>query len=80
MILDRDPTEDLKKAFKLFAEDSNGKISFRNLRKIAKLEKYFILFYFISYKEANNKKFEFFVFFLIVCECVCVCLFSDVLL
>ena len=36
MILDRDPTEDLKKAFKLFAEDSSGKISFRNLRKIAK--------------------------------------------
>ena len=36
MILDRDPQEDLKKAFKLFAEDSSSKISFRNLRKISK--------------------------------------------
>ena len=36
MILDRDPQEDLRKAFRLFAEDSSGKISFRNLRKIAK--------------------------------------------
>ncbi len=36
MTLDRNPEEDLRKAFKLFAEDSTGKISFRNLRKISK--------------------------------------------
>lgn len=36
MILERDPHEDLKRAFKLFAEDSTSKIGFRNLRKIAK--------------------------------------------
>ena len=36
MILERDPQEDLRKAFKLFAEDSTEKINFRNLRKIAK--------------------------------------------
>ena len=35
-ILDRDPQEELKKAFKLFSEDSSNKISFRTLRKIAK--------------------------------------------
>ena len=36
MILDRDPQEDMKRAYKLFCEDSSGKISFRTLRKIAK--------------------------------------------
>ena len=36
MTIERDPVEDLKKAFMLFAEDSSGKISFRNLRKISK--------------------------------------------
>jgi centrin-3 len=37
-IFERDPNDDLKRAFGLFAEDSieNGKISFRNLRKVAK--------------------------------------------
>jgi centrin-3 len=36
MILERDPQEDLKRAYKLFSEDATGKISFRTLRKIAK--------------------------------------------
>ena len=36
MIQDRDPVEDLQRAFKLFADDSSAKINFRNLRKISK--------------------------------------------
>ncbi len=36
MIQDRDPQEDLQRAFKLFADDSSSKINFRNLRKISK--------------------------------------------
>lgn len=36
MILDRDPQEDMRRAFRLFSEESSGQISFRTLRKIAK--------------------------------------------
>ena len=44
MMLERNPVDEMMKAFKLFDDDESGKISLRNMRRVARYSTVFNLF------------------------------------